>query len=499
MSLVFAMQQESDPGQSRKRRIAKLSGHTRDKRGCLTCRQRKKKCDFLPGCCRQCQRLNLKCVWEAERSLVPHAASSARVQPALHAPSTPDSALFKAPHPLQFWMEATDNGSSSVPNRRLALRYYVQTFAGIISTNAENNGFLSVLLPMAMESVPLLDTIIAWSSSHLALYRPDLSVKALEDRSHALTTFATSMAKAELPQEIVLAACLILVSMESILGDTRSWYDHLFGAASIIKTTFVKKTNDRMVSSLESTLEGRWLLRNFAYHDILASVTLDEEMLIPDLYWFKEEDSVVDTYFGLASVPMAMLAEITTLAVDLKRTVIDLGEVRLPSCGMQDRNISQKASRIEKRLLDWRPGEAKDASLVSLAESYRSAALLQLYRIFRYHHRDSAEILNEKIAKQATTIFDHVAKMPFACLPECTLLFPIFLAGGETDDAAQRLLVRDRMQKIADFRRFENIRVGLSVLEECWDIRSRTNPIDPSRPYDWSRVLERRGWKLTLS
>ncbi|KAK5129216.1 hypothetical protein LTR08_003740 [Meristemomyces frigidus] len=302
-----------------------------------------------------------------------------------------------------------------------------------------------------------------------------------------------------MPQEIALAACLILVSMESILGDTTSWSDHLSGAASIIQTTLTQRLDKRLASSLESSLEGRWLLRNFAYHDILASVTLNREMLIPDLYWFRGGENIVDTYFGLASIPMAMLAEITTLPGKFNRlagnaTAVD---VAVPTCDYT--STSLQVSRIEQQLLDWHPGEARDASLMSLAESYRSAALIQLYRTLRYHYQDTTENLNHKITCQVNNVFAQVEKMPAACLPECTLLFPLFLAGGETNDLAQQQLVRKRMQDIATYRRFENVSVALMVAEEVWDVQSRALPIDAWRPYDWLSVLERRGWKLALS
>ena len=135
------MQQVASPSAPPRRRIFKLSGHTRDKRGCLTCRQRKKKCDSAQGPCTACQRLNLQCMWEQERIVLP--SESVDVIPYRSTP-TSNSTLVRAPHPLQFWLEVTDSGASSaVLDRRLALRYYVQTFAGILSTNAENNGFLS--------------------------------------------------------------------------------------------------------------------------------------------------------------------------------------------------------------------------------------------------------------------------------------------------------------------------------------------------------------------
>lgn len=348
---------------------------------------------------------------------------------------------------------------------------------------------------MAMESVPLLNAIIAWSASHLALYRQDLTVQALEDRSAALSTFASSFSTGLMEKEIALAACLILVSMESILG-TMNWHEHLLGAASIIRTTFQQRSDSRSASCLEATLEGRWLLRNFAYHDILASVTLNQQMLIPQLYWFKEDENVVDTYFGLASLPMAMIVEINALVRG--ELVADFG---LPNASnaTQRTITSFRTMQIESRLLEWNPGEAADASLVSLAESYRSAALILLYRTLRYNQWDDASALNQKIAKEVASILKHVEKMPSACLPECTLLFPLFLAGGESQNVSQQQFVRQRMQEIATFRHFENVSIGLRVLEEVWDVQAKTMALESSRPYDWSCVLAQRGWKLALS
>ena len=89
--------------------------------------------------------------------------------------------------------------------------------------------------------------------------------------------------------------------------------------------------------------------------------------------------------------------------------------------------------------------------------------------------------------------------MPIACLPECTLLFPVFMAGGEIYDRDKMQTLRERLQAMASYRRFENIKTVLDVLEEVWDVRTRTLPIDASNPYDWHHVLKRRGWKLALS
>lgn len=526
------MQAQETPQETPRRRLAKLSGHSRDRTGCLTCRQRKKKCDGSRGKCEQCRRLNLRCLWEPERDIL-DAVSMQSGQLECTQQAAMQSIISKAPNPMQFWAEITEDGTSATWSRRLALRYYVQSFSTILATNIEKNEFLSgeflenianldslqgltndfaVLLPMAMESSTLLKAIVAWSSSHLALCQVDLSVKALEDRSAALGSLASSFANEnDSSQEFLLATCLTMCSMESILGDTAAWYEHLSGAASIIKST-LRQTNDRRYTThLQKTIDGKWLLRNFAYRDILASVTLNTEPLIPGLCWMNEETNFVDTYFGLATLPMLMLSEISSLHAELKRESSSDNLRRSVTTGTGNENsrleeqsltipsASARASQIESILLDWQPGQAQDYSLICHAESYRSAALIHLYRSLRYHRQISATTLKTKISREVNSIIEHVKNMPVACLPECTLLLPLFLAGGEVDDPEQMQLVRERMQEMVNYRRFQNIRLGLDVLEEVWDVRSRTLPIDPFRPYDWLDVLERRGWKLAVS
>lgn len=491
------MQHEGECNSVLKRRVSKSTGHSRDRRGCKTCRQRRKKCDSVSHVCGPCLRLNLQCIWEAERNIVP-ITPEPQTQTQEHRSPTMSSSVLRAPRPLDFCIDSTTNEVTTTSIRRLAMRYYVSTFAKSLSTNTENNGFLSVLLPMAMESAPLLDTMIALSSSHLALNKRDLEIKALEDRSAALTTFASSFTTGLLGHEIALAACLVFVSMETILGDTSSWYQHMLGAASVIHLTIQSKDNGRVLSSLERTVEGRWLLRNFAYHDILASVTLNQELLIPGLYWLGEGDNVVDTYFGLASIPMMLLGEISTLFAHRSHVVVELdnGEDTEPS----QYDAHEKILRIEDRLLTWRPEKAPDASLVCLAESYRSAALIHLYRVVRANFPGKVDLLEAKVDHEVKRIIRHATDMPEGCLPECTLLFPLFLAGGEAQGADQQESVRRRLQDIVKHRHFENMSVALSVLEEVWDLRKRNlSPGASSRPYDWTCVLKRRGWKLALS
>lgn len=366
---------------------------------------------------------------------------------------------------------------------------------------------VTVLLPMAIESPPVLDTLIAWSSSHLAMCHKAYHVRALEQRSLALTFFARSLCTGGLSPELSLAGCLVFCSMEAILGDTSGWYEHLVGASRIIQLA-------RGPSALSRTHEGRWLLRNFAYHDILMSVTLDREPLIPGTYWTEGNNGLADSYFGLATQPMASLSRISSFNADITRMgtcasvaadspTCDHGlfqedpEYILPQTPLK--LISTRASTMELELQTWICETSDDRSLVSLAEAYRSAALIHLYRVIRRHFPLLAPAMDEKIARQVSLIIQHVRDMPLQCLPECTLLFPLFMAGGEADCNTHIAFLRQRMLEVANFRRFGNVNAALSVLEELWRLRGNAKTSAVSVPVDWLDILKRREWKLALS
>jgi hypothetical protein len=142
------------------RRVIKKRGTTRERTGCLTCRQRylpqwnrvelakvtnlpfrKKRCDLGYPVCRECVRLNYKCKWEEPRSVAQDKQSVKSVVPAEDKSNSPFR-LFNNPDPVLFWVdEHADCRSPS--SRRHFLRYYTQTFTHLLTTNIENNSFLS--------------------------------------------------------------------------------------------------------------------------------------------------------------------------------------------------------------------------------------------------------------------------------------------------------------------------------------------------------------------
>jgi transcriptional activator protein UGA3 len=335
----------------------------------------------------------------------------------------------------------------------------------------------TVLLPMAYEDKTLLDMLVAWASSHLSLCDDTYRVKALEHRSTALRSFTTTLPKSQESPEVSLACCLVFCSMSAILGDTAGWHNHLLGAAHIIRQASPLQSYQHGTEKISGTYEGQWLLRNFAYHDILMSVTLNREPLIPGRYWMKTSSMEVDSYVGLASEPLALISEISSL----------------------NGSVIQQAEHEPGVVIGFDAiSSSEDSNLMSLAEAYRSAALIHLYRVLRYRIPVTAMEAEDKMRDQVAAVIYHIRQMPLGCLPECTSLFPLFMAGGETKSKTDMHFIRDRLQHIITYRQFQNAASALSVLEELW-LQHTSIADTPGGLLDWSDILKRRNWSLALS
>ncbi|RDW92488.1 hypothetical protein BP5796_01882 [Coleophoma crateriformis] len=346
---------------------------------------------------------------------------------------------------------------------------------------------------MSMESPLLLNAIIAWSSSHLALRIKSYEPIAIANRCLALQSLSASLSSTTRNPEMELASCLIHCAIESITGDTKEWFNHLVGAYEVIRSvTSSEDTSQLDLSRFSTTFEGRWLLRSFAYHDILMTVVEDRKpLIIAGEYWnFASDALVADSYFGLASRLMYLISRISILNGDM----MDCADGSASA-----ESFSHEAQTIQQELVSWTCGQSDNAMLVHLAETYRSAALIHLFRTIRQHRPQLTATLAPRIATQAKEIVTRIEKMPANCLAESSLLLPLFMAGGEVEDPEQIAVIRHRMQDIVEVRQFHNVQAVLTVLEEVWHLRA-TGVLGPGRrKVDWKDVLARRKWMLSIT
>ena len=377
---------------------------------------------------------------------------------------------------------------------------------------------MTVFLPMAMHSPPLMTALIAWSASHLALRDPSFQQVAMQNRCAALRDLRGVFNSDRASIEIPLAISLVLCSLESIMADdSHAWYLHLMGAAGIIASRLdpLELSGDsehitlRLRQQFEDTYAGRWLLRNFAYRDIVMSVARGRAPLLSSYQFLRLDDpQVPDSHFGLASEIMEILSLTSMLQAEIRgcrpRTPTekkyDQGKPDDTHQGIQiQAKVGANLASLESRLCQWTCPSSPDMSLKLLAESYRSSALIHLYRVIQSAFPGRTKELSEKMMGQVSVIVRSVEQMPLRSLPECTLLFPLFLAGGEATEECHIQSIRNRMRDLVQFRSFRNVDVALSVLEKLWRSRTVENSADPGMRIDWLEIIQQDGIYLSLT
>ncbi|KAI1051692.1 hypothetical protein LB506_003329 [Fusarium annulatum] len=472
-------------------------GYTRQKRGCLRCRQR-----HVEGLMHHhCLRLNLVCKREPPRSVLPSpgaatGGSEATETRVMRTPSIDQQIkeVTQLGQPLGLSLEPGDADSKDlVGSRRVMLRYYTVTLAFLLTTNLENNCFLSVILPMAFECPALMYAISAWASSHLALRDEKFRADSLRHRGHALAQLQKSMKQSGLSTEMCLAVTMVLCSIESISEATDAWYPHLKGAAAALAW----QTEDSLAvvdpkQAVQATFEGRWLLRNFAYYGIMMSVSMDCRPLIMGFYWASEDDTLAYPYFGFASRILYLVSETSILNADF-------AEAKL---GSQTRghSFSKRSHKIESELQSWVCPAGHDGSpLALLGEAYRNAALIHLYRTLSRYIESYSSILKAKLKACVESICKLSRQVSEGCLVECTLLFPLFMVGGEAHETSEIVIIREKLGEMIKWRKFRNVEVCLDVLDEVWRRRMDGSRREDQDKVDWPDVVKQRDCKLSIS
>lgn len=366
----------------------------------------------------------------------------------------------------------------------------------------------SAFLPMAMESVAMFDILLAFALGHLSLTNESYKITALETRSTAIRSLALAIST---PTDQVAyyetnaAASLGFIIYDAAVGDCRAWYTHLKGTYNIIQSasTYLGGKLRSGPEALKHSAEGRWIIRNYAYHDIIGSITSRKAPLLRGNYLDGITD-VVDSCIGVAAGLLSIIARIAFIGQDTatKRQPFH-DEVR------EGQSIQSQYLDIERELLDWHCQANVSHGLTALAYAYRSAALIVLYRLVRSRIKanhaefpdlwelkeDTMVAIQAKVQKQVTETLGHVTDIPVGSSPEGALLFPVFMAGGEAIEHDDIDSVRSRLRLMARKRQFRNLSRAQEVLEDLWDLREAEPGVDA----DWTQILDASGKGLLLT
>lgn len=355
-----------------------------------------------------------------------------------------------------------------------------------------------------------MKAIAAWSAAHLAIRDTSFQDLALRHRGSAISNFKVDMQDENISPEMCLAITMVLCSMETISEGTGAWYAHLKGGVAALRGSFqgpdsnARDIHPRNLRLLKS-VDGRWLLRNLAYHDALSSVSLDRRPMLQGVYTNLDEDAAPDPYFGVAARVIQLLAQISELKADMAEASKQGADfsASFVALGHNDfyephDTFSARAQSIETQLLDWKyPPAFSGTALGHLGESYRFGALLHLYHALQTYLTPYADVLRAKVHRAAQSACDNVKAIPNDSFAECTLLFPLFMAGTAVVQPEQMEFVRRRLERMNTLRGFCNVSACSVVLEEVW--ASVGTAVPYAQPKDWLQVVKAKDWQIALT
>lgn len=454
----------------------------RSRTGCLTCRTRRKRCDNTQPQCANCERLNLKCEWQPPRKIV-------------SPPRTPSSPAQSPGLELKFPLRTSLDPWDALPGdqgaeRMHLLQYYIEAFVPSVQVAPIPTSFYtSLYMPWSFQIEGMLDAILAISSAQLARRSQDA------DRASHLRAISTRHEKkcydfirerlppaGGLPTDTyqVTAVILILVGLEALNGvKTTRWISQLKSVQRILSSLSPEQ-------SIMDCVEVDSLHRHFTYH--FASASLMARV--------SNAGKASSAEQGLLSISAALMPGTIDPLMGISYQLCDLiSRIQYVNAPNPAFPLATQASFhvIEQGIQHWSYENPFTLGvdtpialdLISLAEAYRLAALIQLYRTSPSHA--------SLIPACASRTMDFIARIPPGSAAESSLLYPIFLAGAELDDEAAIEQCFRRLEGIQKRNRYENVKCVQKVLEEVWRPKS-----EGGRRRDWEDVVREWNWSFTL-
>jgi transcriptional activator protein UGA3 len=454
----------------------------RSRTGCLTCRTRRKRCDNAQPQCANCARLNLKCQWQPPRNIISEPLSP---------PSAPKSPDLSVHLPLRSSLDPWDALPGDPGAERMhLLQYYVEAFVPSVQVAPIPTSFYtSLYMPWSFQIEGMLDAILAISSAQLARRSQDA------DRASQLRAVSTRHEKrcydfirerlsptGGLPKDTyqVTAVILILVGLEALNGvKTTRWISQLKSVQRILNSLSPEQT-------IMDCVEVDSLHRHFTYH--FASASLMARV--------SNAGKACSADQGLLSVTAALMPGTIDPLMGISYQLCDLiSRIQYVNASNPAFPLATEASFhvIEQGIQHWSYDNPFTLGvdtpialdLISLAEAYRLAALIQLYRTSPSH--------SSLIPGCASRAMDFIARIPPGSAAESSLLYPIFLAGAELDDEAAVQQCFRRLEGIQNRNRYENVECVQKVLKEVWRPK-----FEGGQRRDWEEVVREWKWSFTL-
>ncbi|KAF2688703.1 hypothetical protein K458DRAFT_151369 [Lentithecium fluviatile CBS 122367] len=447
--------------------MARTGAAARVDPACGTCRKKCRKCDRGRPHCTRCVSKGLVCEG------YPLSVKMYNVRSASSHHEQPNSKdLQKKPSSeavLSSKLLADVQPSDSVQVQML-LAHYETVICTVLPSSSSQvpNPFKAYILPLAYQNAGLLEAVLGLSACHLrnqdSRANSPMIAAAIEHRLSAFQALSTLLRKEEdvglndTEEEIALALVLTLV-IHDICDCGRSKYGaHLNGVAFLCS---------RIATRVEPQSPVKiFLVTALTWFDLLRGYSGAEKLAFPfDTRKFVELEGylVLQTLIGCPSDIFSMIGQALSTGRKFKLHEIDVETCHdlLDPLLVQLRAWDLNQTSYPDDDIEWR----------LLAEAYRQTAIL---RILRLPDTYLIPCSDDRIRACVATILDASAQVPRGSTYFKRFLFPLFVAGAETESPHQQQYVSicvDHIRKTTGFK-YQGLE---KLLQITWDERKKSD------------------------
>lgn len=411
--------------------------------------------------------------------------------------------------------------------------YYVETLSQqvLIAPNSQDgsNSYQKVFLPLAHKNQGVLYAILGWAGFHLggewqvegAKYtemaieqiNKELFNDPVTDISHPLLQ-STSLAKMDRDQILVkLATLLILCGSEICRGDVKNW-------SIFLKWGWKLLAANGGILQFNKSKEEHWLISNFAYHDLLLSLSNErgtyfdlkeyDEIFLDKQGWSRGS---LNPLLGVAKRLIRIIGDILTLLYDSKRLLNSYYNRDLSPFHVSDDDVAlegsehgmisrllllviEKAKHLETEIencvadpLDLVGLTDEEMELqLTMFEAFQISAKLFLKQLIMKCNPLMLEcqVLNNDLIKCLDILVGTGVQL--------ALVFPWFMAGIHLVTPHDRNLMRKRLDNFSKHYGMWNVSRAKYVMERVWEQNLHGNNV-----VDWYAILKDLDWDISFA
>lgn len=366
------------------------------------------------------------------------------------------------------------------PSDRRLLHYWISQLSSLISVAPRNGSptpFQLHLTSMAYDSPALRSTILSMAANHLALQTcdPSLRIQAYRHQQAAIQHLQTLIQDPQHAHSEPALATVLMMQVSARLfsedADSSSGtvVNHLMGAKAMIAK------RGGVQNWLRGSSSARFLLSLFAYHDILSSISRGHGPLS------NHSDAGFDAVEGAPD-----MRDIAAILLVVARTshlqhAIRTRRARGGAYALtEEEDAAGRALQQDLLLMQFplpppptSPSSSSSSSSSSSTHTdsdtsltttaYLHSAFIYLYRVWL-----GVGAPNPISASHITSCLASLASVPLSSPLTSAHIWPLFSAGCEAIDPAQRAFVRERFSGMYEQRRFPSWERVARDVEVVW-------------------------------